>query len=261
MQKISNIAKSISQKGKNKVKKTTETYEDFLDRINSFEKSEIDFGNNFFNVNPSLKNKVDEKNGFKNFYGDTVVFDLDKSTKEKISKIVDKLFHECPECFCEKLVGNTFHVTLHDLSNSPELREVATEIFYNELKIIELIKQIDLQTIKMKPKYVFNMVNTSLVLGLYPINETEFSKIMDLYNLVDNVKTRPYPFTPHITLGYYNIKGFNVQSAKKLESLVSEINQTSLDMEIELDVQNLFYQKFVNMNKYINVINFGKSSK
>ena len=113
----------------------------------------------------------------------------------------------------------------------------------------------------MKPKYVFNMVNTSLVLGLYPINETEFAKIMDLYNLVDNVKTLPYPFTPHITLGYYNIKGFNVQSAKKLESLVSEINQTSLDMEIELDVQNLFYQKFVNMNKYINVINFGKSSK
>lgn len=31
-----------------------ETYKEFLDRINSFEKSEIDLGNGYFKGNPSI---------------------------------------------------------------------------------------------------------------------------------------------------------------------------------------------------------------
>lgn len=53
-----------------------ETYGEFLSRINSFEVKEPNFGNEYFDVNPSLAHKVDGFNRFKNFYGDTVVFDF-----------------------------------------------------------------------------------------------------------------------------------------------------------------------------------------
>lgn len=59
-----------------------ETYKEFLDRINSFEKSEIDLGDKYFKGSGSIDLKVDENNGFKPFFGDTVVFNLDDNTKK-----------------------------------------------------------------------------------------------------------------------------------------------------------------------------------
>ena len=50
------------------------------------------------------------------------------------------------------------------------------------------------------------------------------------------------------------INGFDTKSARKLESIVKELNES--DMEIELDTKELFYQKFVSMNDYINIVNF-----
>ncbi len=230
-----------------------ETYKEFLDRINSFEKSEIDLGDDYFKGNPSIALKVNENNGFRPFYGDTVVFNLDDATKEKLEKIVDSINAVVPECFCERLVPNTFHMTLHDLSNSPVLEDVASKLFHNELKAVKIAEKITDQKIKMKSKYIFNMVNTSLVMGLYPKSEEEYNKLMDLYCLFDDVKKLGYPLTPHITLGYYNVDGFSVESARKLENIVKELNANEMEIEIELDTKELFYQKFVSMNDYINI--------
>lgn len=230
-----------------------ETYKEFLDRINSFEKSEIDLGDDYFKGNPSIALKVDEDNSFQPFYGDTVVFNLDDATKEKLEKIVDSINAVASECFCERLVSNTFHMTLHDLSNSSVLEDIAVELFNNELKTVKIAEKIAKQKIKMKSKYIFNMVNTSLVMGLYPSDEEEYTKLMNLYYLFDDVKKLGYSLTPHITLGYYNVKGFSVESARKLENIVKELNTTEMNIEIELDTKELFYQKFVSMNDYINI--------
>ena len=142
-------------------------------------------------------------------------------------------------------------MTLHDLSNSPVLEDIAVELFENELKAVKISEKIAKQKIRMKSKYIFNMVNTSLVMGLYPINEEEYNKLMNLYYLFDDVKKLSYPLTPHITLGYYNVDGFNALSARKLENIVKELNAN--EIEIELDTKELFYQKFVSMNEYINI--------
>lgn len=230
-----------------------ETYKEFLDRINSFEKSEIDLGNDYFKGNPSIALKVNEDNSFRPFYGDTVVFNLDDATKQKLKKIVDIINAVAPECFCESLVSSTFHMTLHDLSNSPVLEDVASELFHNELKALKIAEKVTQQKIKMKSKYIFNMVNTSLVMGLYPADEEEYTKLMDLYYLFDDVKKLGYPLTPHITLGYYNVKGFSAESARKLENIVKELNANEMEIEIELDTKELFYQKFISMNDYINI--------
>ena len=239
-----------------------ETYQEFLDRINSFEKREINYGNKLFKGNPSISQKVDKDNVFRNFYGDTIVFALDDIVKEKLAEYVELLYQSAPECFCERLVPHTFHVTLHDLSNAPVLRDVAEELFENELKVIEKMGEIQKQEkeiIKMKSKYIFNMVDTSLVLGLYPVDEGEYRRLMDLYSLFDTVKKLSYPFTPHITFAYYNIDGFDLQAARSLENAVNKLNKN--EIEIELNVNHLYYQKFKSMNDYIDIINLGMTNK
>lgn len=228
-----------------------ETYREFLDRINSFEKKDVSFGNIDFCVNPSLVKKVDGDNTFRAFYGDTIVFDLDNATKDKLTEYVERIYESASECFCEKLIPRTYHMTLHDLSNAPILDEVATELFTNELKVLELKKKADVCKVKMKNKCIFNMVNTSLVMGLYPVDEQEYEKLMKLYFLFDEVKTLSYPLTPHVTLAYYNVNGFSTESATSLEAVVRELN--NCELEIELDVRNLYYQKFRSMNDYINI--------
>lgn len=239
-----------------------ETYQEFLNRINSFEKREINYGNKLFKGNPSISQKVGKDNVFRNFYGDTIVFALDESVKEKLAEYVELLYQSAPECFCERLVPHTFHVTLHDLSNAPVLQDVAEELFENELKVIEKMEEIQKQEneiIKMKSKYIFNMVDTSLVLGLYPVDEGEYRRLMDLYFLFDTVKKLSYPYTPHIALAYYNVNGFDLQAARSLEGAVNELNKN--EIEIELNVNHLYYQKFKSMNDYIDIINLGMTNK
>lgn len=233
-----------------------ESYSDFLHRIDTFEKRELSLGEGHFTVSASVSQKVDENNRFRPFYGDTIVFNLEDSTKKKLSGIVDRLYEAVPECFCERLLCATLHMTLHDLSSSPDLETIASETYINELRVIEKAKQIHESSIKMRSKYIFNMVNTSLVLGLYPADEEEYTKLTKLYRMFDEVRQLPYPLTPHITLAYYSVFGFDAASAKKLEHIVWELNEQ--DMEIHLDVNELYYQKFLSMNEYINIVNLGK---
>ena len=234
-----------------------ESYQVFLDRIHSFEHKEWRFAPGDFMGNPSLVKKVKRDNSFQSFYGDTVVFDLDVTTKERLAKWLDILYTEVPEAFCERLVTGTFHMTLHDLSNSDVFEEIEQEVIRNR-KLIEKLRN-DLAsfgTIKMYSKYIFNMVNTSLVLGLYPSDALEHEKLMNLYETFNAVKELPYPLTPHITLAYYNVHGFCDASARKLEELVYQLNSGELgqEMEIVLEAKELFYQHFDSMNHYINVL-------
>ena len=235
-----------------------ETYTQFLDRINSFELPYTYYGEGYVQMNPNLSGKVEEDNSFKPFFGDTVVFDLDEEVKEKVNEIVDSLYETVPECFAERLISHTFHMTLHDLSNSPILSDIAHEVFSNELNVLERVDRVAKnQTIRMKTKYIFNMVSNSLVMGLYPADEEEYNKLIGLYELFNEVKTLTYPLTTHITLGYYNIHGFHEESARKLEGFIGEWNQKISGMEFEIHTSDLYYQKFVNMNQYINVIQLG----
>jgi 2'-5' RNA ligase len=237
-----------------------ESYNEFLNRINSFQKTVCELGKDDFIVNISLQNKVDKNNCFKPFYGDTVVFDLDDATKMILSDYTSQLYKAVPDCFCEKLVKNTFHMTLHDLSNSVALEDTVMDCFNNEIALLQKLQDqpINSCTIKMESTCVFNMVNTSLVLGLKPINEDEYIKLMNLYNYVDGVRDLPYPFTPHITLAYYNGNGFTENEKSVLENVVNKLNGNRL--EITLDTKELFYQKFISMNDYLSVFNFDSNS-
>lgn len=235
-----------------------ETYQDFLKRISSFEVPYTYYGENYIHMNPNLSDKVEGDNSFKPFFGDTIVFDLKQESKDRLNEIANSLYETVPECFAERLKSHTFHMTLHDLSNSPWLHEIAQDVFFNELNVLERKNRVvKNQKIRMKTRYIFNMVSNSLVLGLYPSDEEEYHKLMSLYYLFHEVKELNYPLTPHITLGYYNVHGFSADSARKLEKLIGDWNQVIEDMELEINTDDLYYQKFVNMNHYVDVIRLG----
>ena len=227
-----------------------ETYQEFLNRIDGFEHPELYLGENAFTPNPSVWKKVQENQQFSPFYGDTVVFDLSAEEKTSINEIVNILDTDFSDYFGERLIYSTFHMTLHDLSNSPILEEVSASMQENETTLRRLLAEhpVEKQVIRMKSKAIFNMVNTSIVMGLYPENEQEFHKLMSLYEIVNQMKQLPYPLTPHITLTYFNRNGFGEEVMERMKQIVFRLNQQSYSFE--LSTERLVYQHFTNMNSY-----------
>lgn len=230
-----------------------ERYGDFLGRVSAFEVAELDLRKSYFRGRASLADKIDEENRLKEFFGDTVVFDLDEAVKNRISALADRLYSDAGDCLAERLSGATLHMTLHDLSNGTNLSEIQEKMAENEEKIRST--SLPSRTIKMKSTFVFNMVNTSLVLGLVPADEEEHIKLMELYDIFDGILEAKYPLTPHITLAYFTPSGFGDEAKARLEAAVNEINLDS-QFEIILDTKKLHYQHFFSMNDYRNIVDF-----
>lgn len=233
-----------------------ENYNEFLERISIFEKKNIQLGEGYFHVSNSVSMKLNEDNRFRPFYGDTVVFDLEQSVKDYLSRLVNRLYDTVPQCFSERINPDTFHLTLHDLSNSSHLKDIEYEMNDNKRKVLEISKEICFDSIMLKSNYIINMVNTSLVLCLVPSSHEDYNKLMELYSLFDQVVPLPYLFTPHITLAYYSYSGFDEESKRKLEGIVNELNEDCF--EVKLKSENLWYQRFISMNEYYSVINLSK---
>ncbi len=230
-----------------------ELYQDFCRRIGEFEVEKLDLGKSYFRGRASLVDKIDEGNKLKPFYGDTVVFDLDDSTKETLSFLISEIYFKAGECLAERLDASTMHMTLHDLSSNTQLSDVAEEMASN----FEKIKEISITRCKIliKTTYIFNMVNTSLVMGLVPCCEKDFDALMKLYSTFEQVKIAPYPLTPHITLAYFNVHGFDEMAKIKLEEAVNKLNSLP-SFTVELDTSRLFYQRFYSMSHYENILSF-----
>ena len=107
----------------------------------------------------------------------------------------------------------------------------------------------------MRTNFITDFGHVNLVLALCPINEEEDMKLMKIRSIIDKVKKLDYEFTPHVTLAYFNSKGFDVESVKKLVRIVRDLNKKE-NFEVILDTKNLYYQRFTNMNCYENVLKF-----
>ena len=150
-------------------------------------------------------------------------------------------------------------MTLHDLNATRVYDyDAMCSMFETEIQICELIEGLktESQTINMVTTCAFNMVNTSMVLGLRPKTEEDYEKLMNLYCYIDAIKSLPYPLTPHITLAYFNRDSFDGEEMSKIEEVINQVNKDSL--EIPLSTERLFYQKFTSMNSYFNILPFVK---
>lgn len=198
-------------------------------------------------TNQNLGRKVDQTCRFLHFYGNTVVFDLCDDTKLALQQIQTELYNKAGWMLSRKLDPGTFHMTLHDLINGPEytgeLREKMAVAETEAKKLLEQWKE--LPNLRMKATWLFNMVNTSIVLGLMPADEETGYALEEMYRALEAVVPLGYALTPHITMAYFRPGSYFPYEVSRLKQVLGPV-----ELEVELQMKNLHYREFWDMNHY-----------
>lgn len=197
---------------------------------------------------PSLRAKVDETGKLLPFSGNTTVFLLDDGTKAAIEPLQRRLYEAAGHLLAEPLAPDTFHMTLHDLANgipSPDTDRWIAETEPGAQAVLDELKAEDPRPLYMKTTWIFNMVNTSIVLGLAPADPETEARLCYMYARLNAVVPLDYPLCPHITLAYFRP---GVYGREDLAALRTSLTPASL--EITLDMENLVLQTFTDMNNY-----------
>lgn len=200
-----------------------------------------------FVTNPNLLKKVDDQRHFRRFIGNTVVFLLDEATKAKIASLRDELYDVAELMLAKPLDTTTFHMTLHDLVNGPAGEQGIAERMETVTATVQaLIRQFRKQPpLKMRTTWMFNMVNTSIVLGLKPADADSDTRLDSMYQALEQILPLGYALTPHITLAYFQPGSYTAQEAARISHALRAV-----DMEISLRPEDLVLQNFSDMNHY-----------
>lgn len=202
-----------------------------------------------FTTNPNLLRKTDPTGKFLPFYGNTVVFDLDGETKFALRELQERLYKSAGWMLSGKLDPSTFHMTLHDLVNGPEDAEnLRFRMEAAEAKVKPLLECWRGQPeLKMKTTWLFNMVNTSIVLGLSPADEETWRRLDGMYMALESVVSLGYAMTPHITMAYFRPGIYTQYDLDHLRQALGPVERN-----VTLRMEDLFYQEFTDMNHYEN---------
>lgn len=204
-----------------------------------------------FETNPNLTSKVAKDGSLLSYKGNTVVFLLNDEVKERLKAVQDSLYSQAGDMLAEKLQPDTFHMTLHDLingkpdqANLDERMKVAEK---HSAEIISLWK--GRPDIRMEATCLFNMVNTSIVLGLRPADAASWHTLDEMYMELEKVVHLGYGLSPHITMAYF-LPGCHDQSLmQRLSSAMIEVK-----MDLCLSAKDLALQNFTDMNNYRSVL-------
>ena len=202
-----------------------------------------------FTTNPNLRNKVDEQGQFLPFYGNTTVFLLNDDVKAKLQVLQEELYQKAGWMLSQKLDPATFHMTLHDLANAPELDTALVQRMADaEWKAKALLEQWKGQPpLKMRTTFLFNMVSTSIVLGLAPADEDSWNRLNSMYETMESAVHLGYGLTPHVTMAYYRPEIYSQDALWGLRNALHAV-----EMDVELKMEDLVYQTFTDMNHYEN---------
>lgn len=181
------------------------------------------------------------------FPGNTVVFLLKEETKQQLQDLQSRLHQLCGDMLAQPLVPDTFHMTLHDLANG-DLLPRQEEMAAGTRTILAQIREEQHPDIPMKATWMFNMVNTSIVLGLEPANADAWHQLSSLYQRFQQIRPLPYALTPHITLAYFRPGCYGPEQTAQLRAALGPVELTT-----ELLIQNLVLQDFADMNHYTTI--------
>ena len=200
-----------------------------------------------FSTNPNLEKKVDKEGRFLPFYGNTVVFDLDLDTKNRLKRLQEKLYAGAGDLLSRPISPDTFHMTLHDLVNGPPqtpgLAQRMDETG-DQAKVL-LMQWRNLPSVRMVGTWMFNMVNTSIVLGLEPADGDSYGQLDAMYQAMENIVHLGYALTPHITLAYFRPGTAEGGALERLRQVLSPE-----PLHITLTMENFVYQTFSDMDHY-----------
>lgn len=200
-----------------------------------------------FMTNHHLPEKVDENGAFRPFYGNTCLYWLDADTKAAVTAIQDDLYNCAGHMLAERIAPETFHMTLHDLVNSPEYsRELEQKMALARERAGHILSWWETERpLRMRATRVFNMVSTSVVLGLAPADEDSRYRLEAMYRALEAVEPLGYAMTPHITLAYFRPGMYDGEDLNRLRQAMQPVT-----LELELKAEQLCLQSFLNMNKY-----------
>ena len=201
------------------------------------------------NANLPLKVGMDGK--MEPFMGNTVVFPLPEEVKREIGRMQERLYRTCAPALAEPLEASSFHMTLHDLLSGKPDRTLRRRMDDMRDAALERVRQIARagETVRLHTTALFNMVNTSMVLGLAPADEESCGRLMAYYETLQDVVCLRYPLTPHVTLAYFRPGVITAEWVEKLRDAVDEIGQRE-KIFMELPAKTLEYQLFSDMNHY-----------
>lgn len=201
-----------------------------------------------FSTNPSLEKKVSKTGKLLPFYGNTTVFLLDREAKTALKQLQEELYLAAGELLAERLEPDTLHMTLHDLENGPVQDEVLTQRMTAARQKAKAYLKLwqGRPPLRMRATCLFNMVNTSVVLGLAPADGESRAALAEMYGLLETVVPLGYGLTPHITMAYYKP---GVYSQRELRGLKNALHPVQLEFRLNPDA--LAYQEFTDMNHYL----------
>lgn len=202
-----------------------------------------------FQTAPGLALKVDVEGRFLPFYGNTAVFLLPEGVKARLGEIREGLYAAAPGMFSERLEEDTFHMTLHDLVNGPDAAAIEGAVLEAGERAGRIIEGFGcFEPVVMRATRTFNMVNTSIVLGLAPAEEDGWRRLPEMYGALEAVVPLGYALTPHITLAYFRPGRFGEEETGRLRAALGPV-----ELELELRPEALVLQRFSDMNSYFTV--------
>ncbi|MDE7261365.1 MAG: hypothetical protein K2N78_04790 [Oscillospiraceae bacterium] len=202
-------------------------------------------------TNAGLPLKVGRGGKMEPFMGNTVVFPLPEQTKQGIARIQKRLYQACAPALAEPLEVSSFHITLHDLLNGKPSRELEERMGRLRNAALERVRRIAerRETIRLQSTALFNMVNTSMVLGFAPADEESCERLMTYYEMMQGIVRLDYPLTPHVTVAYFRPGTISVEAVEKLREAVDEAGRWER-LQVALPAAILEYQVFSDMNHY-----------
>ena len=99
--------------------------------------------------------------------------------------------------------------------------------------------------LRMRATCLFNMVNTSVVLGLAPADGESWRRLDGMYEALEEHFRLGYALTPHVTLAYY---ANNICTGGMLQPLREALGPVELELDLPMD--GLEFQYFTDMNHY-----------
>lgn len=204
-----------------------------------------------FTTNLNLSKKVDYAGRLLPYHGNTVVFLLEETTRNHLQRLQKSLYHAAPEMLALPLQVSTFHMTLHDLVNgSPDSSDLLDAMNCTQEQASRVLSAWkSLPPLQMKTTWLFNMVNTSIVLGLTPADDDSRQRLDEMYTALESVVPLGYALTPHITMAYFRPGTYSPGQVRRLSSALRPV-----DLDITLRMEDLVLQTFTDMNHYETVI-------
>lgn len=200
-----------------------------------------------FETAPNLALKIASDGTINPFPGNTVVFRLHRAEREQLSQLQDRLYQRCSHLLAQPLNPDTFHMTLHDLANgpeSPETRRWMAETAPRATAFLKQLKEEYSAPLSLRGTWLFNMVNTSIVLGLEPVCGCA-AQLDALYCRFHEVVPLNYAMTPHITLAYFKPGRYSLEELSPLRQVLCPV-----EFSTTFEMRDLEFQTFQDMDHY-----------